>query len=132
MDDRSTPQKLIESYYYAVSNRYYVQAYSYFSSGFAPTDFDEWSKGYADTKSVEVKFGLTAPDPGAGQIYWSLPVAIAAHQVDGSTKVFTGCYKIHMTNVGMQTEPPYQPMGINSATLSESSEAFDKVKASGC
>jgi len=132
LDDRSTPEKLVESYYYAISNGYYVQAYSYFQQGSAPENFEEWTKGYADTKSVSVKFGPTEPDPGAGQIYWALPVAISAVQADGTEKVFTGCYKIHMTNMGMQTEPPYQPMGIVSASLKESKEAFSAVKPSGC
>ncbi|MET1415296.1 hypothetical protein ABVF61_23685 [Roseibium sp. HPY-6] len=132
MDDRSTPQKLIESYYYAINNRYYVQAYGYFKQGSAPQDFDEWAKGYADTKSVSVKFGSTAPDPGAGQIYWALPVVIEAVQTDGKSKVYTGCYKIHMTNLGMQTDPPYEPMGIVSASLKETSSSFDDTKAGNC
>ena len=76
MDDRSSPQKLVESYYFAINNGYYVQAYGYFRNGSAPQNFNTWVKGYADTKTVSVKFGATAPDPGAGQIYWALPVAI--------------------------------------------------------
>ncbi|TYC63640.1 hypothetical protein FMN50_02310 [Rhodobacterales bacterium] len=132
MDDRSTPQKLVESYYYAISNKFYVQAYSYFQPDQAPANFQEWVDGYADTDSVEVKFGTTNPDPGAGQIYWALPVALAATQTDGSTKVFTGCYEIHMTNLGMQTDLPYQPMGIVSAKLNETNEPFSQVKPGSC
>lgn len=132
MDDRSTPQRLVESYYYAITNRYYVQAYSYFKSGAAPEDFDKWSKGYADTKSVSVKFGSTAPDPGAGQIYWALPVVIEAIRSDGTSKVYTGCYKIHMTNLGMQTDPPYEPMGIVAASLKETSTSFSDTSPGSC
>ncbi|MES0882351.1 hypothetical protein [Roseibium sp. SCP14] len=132
MDDRSTPQKLLQSYYYAISNRLYVQAYSYFSKEFAPKDFEQWAKGYSDTKTVTVRFGPTEPNPGAGQIYWALPVAVSAEQVDGTSKVFVGCYQIHMTNIGMQTAPPYQPMGINSATLKETKEPFDKAAPGKC
>ncbi len=89
-------------------------------------------KGYADTTSVTVKFGATAPDPGAGQIYWALPVALSAMQTDGTAKVFTGCYKIHMANPGMQNDPPYQPMGIVSASLKETNEAYDKATPGSC
>ncbi|MBN9670317.1 hypothetical protein JF539_08200 [Labrenzia aggregata] len=132
MDDRSTPQKLVESYYYAISNKLYVQAYSYFQAEDAPADFDKWVKGYAGTETVQVKFGETEPDPGAGQIYWALPVALEAKQTNGSTKVFTGCYKIHMINIGMQADPPYQPMGIVSAKLAETKESFSKAQPGSC
>ena len=39
LDDRSTPQKLVESYYAAISNGSYAQAYSYFQQGSAPARF---------------------------------------------------------------------------------------------
>jgi len=132
MDDRSSPQKLVESYYFAISNGYYVQAYGYFQKSSAPQNFETWAKGYADTKTVSVKFGPTEPDPGAGQIYWALPVAIDAIQANGRSKVFTGCYKIHMINPGMQSDPPYQPMGIVSASLKETKESFKDAQPGSC
>nr|WP_319387198.1 hypothetical protein [uncultured Roseibium sp.] len=132
MDDRSSPQKLVESYYFAISNRYYAQAYGYFKPASAPGDFEEWSSGYAKTKSVTVKFGSTEPDPGAGQIYWALPVVIEAVQTDGKNLVYSGCYKIHMSNPGMQTDPPYQPMAIDSASLKETNASFKDVKPGSC
>ncbi|WP_208986060.1 hypothetical protein [Labrenzia sp. OB1] len=132
MDDRSTPEKLIESYYYAINNKFYVQAYGYFQPDTAPADFEKWTKGYDDTESVSVKFGNANADPGAGQIYWNVPVVLSAKRTKGSSKVFTGCYKIHMTNLGMQTDPPYQPMGIVSASLKETSEAYDKATPGSC
>lgn len=132
MDDRSTPQKLVESYYYAINSKFYVQAYSYFQPDDAPADFEKWVQGYAGTESVEVKFGPSVPDPGAGQIYWALPVALAAKQTDGTTKVFTGCYKIHMANLGMQVDPPYQPMGIVSANLAKTKETFADAQPGSC
>ena len=132
LDDRSTPQTLVDSYYSAISQKSYAQAYSYFAQGSAPTDFEAWVKGYANTASVKVKFGETAPDPGAGQIYWSLPVAISASLTDGSRQTFAGCYKIHLTNPGMQSDPPFQPMGIDSATLRPVKTPFDKTKPGPC
>ena len=132
MDDRSSPQKLVESYYFAISNGYYVQAYGYFQKSTAPQDFEAWAGGYADTKTVSVKFGPTEPDPGAGQIYWALPVAIEAVQASGKSKVYTGCYKIHMINPGMQSDPPYQPMGIVSAVLKETKKPYKDAQPGSC
>lgn len=132
MDDRSSPQKLVESYYFAIGNRNYTQAYGYFKPDAAPQSFEEWSSGYANTKSVSVRFGSTEPDPGAGQIFWALPVVIEAEQTDGTSLVYTGCYKIHLTNPGMQTDPPYQPMAIESASLKETKTPFEDTKPGGC
>jgi len=131
-DDRSTPEKLVESYYFAINNRLYAQAYSYFAEGSAPKDFASWAKGYAGTGTVKVKFGETAPDPGAGQIFWALPVALAAEIPDGTTHVFTGCYKIHMTSPGMQTDPPFRPMGIVSADLEKVDATFTEATPGSC
>jgi hypothetical protein len=132
LDDRSSPQKLVESYYYAINNKLYVQAFSYFSEGASPKDFDTWSKGYAETKSVSVKFGSTSPDPGAGQIYWALPVSLSAKHTDGSTKVFAGCYTVHMINPGMQSDPPYVPMGIEKSVLKAVKTPFEKTEPGPC
>ncbi|MEO1112093.1 MAG: hypothetical protein AAFY05_07155 [Pseudomonadota bacterium] len=132
MDDRSSPQKLVESYYFAIGNRNYAQAYGYFKPDTAPQNFEAWSSGYANTKSVNVRFGSTEPDPGAGQIFWALPVVIEAEQTDGTNLVYTGCYKIHLTNPGMQTDPPYQPMAIESASLKETKTPFKDAKPGNC
>lgn len=132
MDDRSTPQALIQSYYNAINQQNYVRAYGYFSQGFAPKNYESWMKGYADTKSVSVQFGPTQPDPGAGQIYWALPVAISSVSTDGKETVFAGCYEIHMTNPLMQTDPPFQPMSINSAKLHRSDKAIQDSVPKSC
>ncbi len=132
MDDRSTPEKLVQSYYNAIDQQQYARAYGYFSPGFAPKDYQSWVKGYADTKSVSVQFGGTQPDPGAGQIYWALPVALAVLMTDGSTKVYAGCYTIHLTNPQMQTDPPFQAMSINGAKLSLSDKPIAESVPKSC
>lgn len=132
MDDRSTPKALVQSYYNAINQQQYARAYGYFSEGFAPKDYDSWVKGYADTASVAVQVGATRPDPGAGQIYWALPVAISVRKTDGSHEVFAGCYTIHMTNPGMQDTPPYQPMSISGAELAKSSKPVQDAVPDSC
>lgn len=132
LDDRSTPQKLIQSYYNAINQQDYVRAYSYYESGSAPKDFGTWSKGFEHTKSVKVHLGTTYADPGAGQINWALPIAIEAVQKNGDSSVYAGCYDIHMANYGMQVEPPYQPMSIVSGSLKKSTESLHNAVPSSC
>lgn len=132
MDDRSSPQKLIESYYNAVNRKEYARAYSYYAEGQQGDDFKKYAKGYENTASVKFKLGKTHPDPGAGQIYWSLPIAIEAKDTNGKSQVFTGCYTIKMSNPAMQQEPPFRPMTIMAGTLSKSPLSLEKSVPEEC
>ena len=131
-DDRSTPQALIESYYNAINRKEYTRAYGYYSEEGREPDFKTFVKGYENTKSVKVALRKTDPDPGAGQIYWSQPLAIEAETTDGKKEVFTGCYTIHLTNPGMQEEPPFKPMQIMTGSLTKSPLELEKSVPETC
>lgn len=132
MDDRSSPEKLVQSFYNAINQKQYTRAFSYFYESFAPKDYDSWMQGYAETVSVSVQFGSTQPDPGAGQVYWALPVAISSLSSDGSTQVFAGCYTLHLTAPEMQTNPPFVPMSISGAKLSKSDKPVQDAVPTSC
>lgn len=131
-DDRSTPQALIESYYNAINRKEYARAYSYYSEEGREPDFKTFAQGYAGTKSVKVAVRKTEPDPGAGQIYWSLPIAIESESDDGTKQVFTGCYTIHLTNPSMQEEPPYKPLQIMTGSMTKSPMEIEKSVPESC
>ena len=131
-DDRSTPETLIESYYNAINRKEYARAYGYYSEEGREPDFKTFVKGYEKTKSVKVALRKTDPDPGAGQIYWSQPLAIEAETTDGKKEVFTGCYTIHLTNPGMQEEPPFKPMQIMTGSLTKSPLELEKSVPEAC
>ncbi len=66
----------------------YTRAYSYYSEEGREPDFKTFVKGYEKTKSVKVALRKTEPDPGAGQIYWSQPLAIEAEDEDGKRSFY--------------------------------------------
>ncbi|MBJ6131540.1 hypothetical protein JAU75_01670 [Ochrobactrum sp. Q0168] len=131
-DDRSSPQALIESYYNAINRKEYTRAYGYYSEEGREPDFKAFVKGYENTKSVKVALRKTEPDPGAGQIYWSQPLAIEAESNDGKKEVFGGCYTIHLTNPAMQEEPPFKPIEIMTGSLSKSELELEKSVPEAC
>ncbi|NKC02747.1 hypothetical protein [Brucella haematophila] len=131
-DDRSSPQALIESYYNAINRKEYTRAYGYYSEEGREPDFKTFVKGYENTKSVKVALRKTEPDPGAGQIYWSQPLAIEAESNDGKKEVFGGCYTIHLTNPAMQEEPPFKPIEIMTGSLSKSELELEKSVPEAC
>jgi hypothetical protein len=120
LDDRSSPEQVIRSYYNAINAKQYVRAYSYWESGADSSElppFPEFADGYADTESVALVVGQIGGDVGAGQLYYSGPVLLTATMTDGSTQRFVGCYSLHLGRPSIQAVPPYQPMAIRSASI---------------
>lgn len=132
LDNRSSPVTLIESYYNAINRKEYARAYSYYSEEGRDPHFNDYVNGYKNTKSVIIKAKETEADPGAGQIYWSIPIAIEAEGYDGTKSVFTGCYTLRMTNPAMQEKPPFKPLEIMTGSLTPSPLSLEKSVPDGC
>ena len=54
---------------------------------------------------------------GAGQISYLVPVTLQVQTVSGEQQTFVGCYMLHLGNPGIQSVPPYIPMGIRTANI---------------
>ncbi len=122
LDDRSTPEAVISSYYNAINRAEYARGYSYFGADFAP-GYDRWAAGYSDTSHVEVSFGQSAQEGAAGSIYWTLPVELDVTTMDEQHSYYAGCYTLRLAQPAIQA-PPFQPLHIVSGNL-------EKVDAQG-
>lgn len=115
VDDRSDAAALVRSLYNAVTLKDYARAWGYF--GVPPArDFASFVKGYAATEFVAVKLGPVAAEGAAGSSYYSVPVALAAHEQGDTVRYFAGCYVVRGVNGAIQ-EPPYNPLHIEQAKL---------------
>lgn len=116
VDDRSTPEAVIQSYYSAINRHEYARAYSYFGRNTAP-EYDGWESGYARTGEVGVSFGQVAQEGAAGSIYYTLPVTLDVTPSDGGPhRFFTGCYQLRLAQPTNQT-PPFEGIHIESGDL---------------
>ena len=134
LDDRSTAESVISSYYDVVNRREYTRAYSYWEPGAAETQlppFDEFVAGYADTQSVDLTVGDVGTGVGAGQIYFSVPVTMVATQSDGSLQTFVGCYTLHLGRPQIQAVPPFQPLAIQRASVQQVDNDADTATLMG-
>lgn len=120
LDDRSDAAQLVRSLYNAVNRREYARAFDYFTTPPAKS-FAAYAKGYADTVSVDVLTGQVKADGVAGSVFYSVPTAIRAKDVNGNVRVFTGCYAVRAVN-GTVQEPPSRPLQIESAKLKSAKE----------
>jgi hypothetical protein len=117
LDDRSTPESVISSYYNAINRAEYARAYSYFGMGDAPS-YDSWEFGYSDTSHVEVSFGQSAQEGAAGSMYWTLPVKLDVTATEGQHSYFAGCYTLRLAQPAIQA-PPFEPLHIIEGKLTQ-------------
>ena len=120
LDDRSTPEAVISSYYNAINRAEYARAYSYFGQADAP-NYDRWETGYSDTFQVEVSFGQSAQEGAAGSTYWTLPVRLDVTATEGQHSYFAGCYTLRLAQPTNQS-PPFQPLHIVEGKLKKADE----------
>src|SRR5262245_5708906 len=122
LDDRSTAEAVVGSFYDAVNRREYTRAFSYWEPSAAASElppFDEFAEGYADTVHVDASLGDVGSGVGAGQLYFSVPVTLVSSMADGSKQTFVGCYTLHLARPQLQAEPPFRPLAIQRATVQQ-------------
>lgn len=120
LDDRSTPTGLMNSYFNAVNRKEYLRAYSYWRNPATSVgSFDAFQQGYEKTTSVDVTLGQISGDPGAGQMYYSVPAVLKTQTSDGNPQVFAACYILHISQPTFQATPPFSPLGIEKAAAKQ-------------
>ncbi|MDO8361073.1 MAG: hypothetical protein Q7T08_13720 [Devosia sp.] len=117
VDDRSTPQAVISSFYNAVERREYARAWSYYQDGEGVAPFEKFVAGYADTMAVSIRFGRSAQEGAAGSTYYTQPVYLDVTNRDGSHAQYGGCYTLRLANPANQAEPPFRPLHIVAGKL---------------
>ncbi len=132
VDDRSSPEAVISSFYNAISRQEYARAWSYYQDGEGVPAFDDFVKGYSDTKSVSVSFGEVAGEGAAGSMYYTVPVSLDAVDTSGKHSYFAGCYTLRLANPGIQAEPPFEPMHITEGHLKKATGAGASFAPADC
>lgn len=111
LDDRSNAAAVVLSLYNAINRHEYARAWSYWGEGPDRPDYDAFRDGYQATEQVLVAVGQADAEGAAGSVYYTLPVAIEAHEAGGAVRVFAGCYLLRLGQPAIQ-EPPFRPLHI--------------------
>ncbi len=97
-DDRNNPLITLGSYYSAINARDYRRAFSFWDT--APSSFEQFARGFADTDRVRVMVDpATGVEGAAGSVYASIPTVVIATARNGSERLFAGCYVMRRSNV---------------------------------
>ena len=116
LDDRSSAEQVVRSYYDAIGRRQYLRAYGYWETSPTLPTYDTFAKGFETTTAVQVELGTVGGSPGAGQLYWSVPAVVLAMTTTG-TQAFVGCFTVHLGRPEIQTAPPFKPIAIQAGQL---------------
>ncbi len=119
IDNRGDAVAVLNSYFNAINRREYARAYGYWKSGSSVGAFANFQAGYANTDSVTLTTGAVGGSFGAGQMYYVVPVTLQALNTNSTTQTFVGCYVLHLSQPGFQAEPPFRPLGLQSAKIKE-------------
>ena len=130
LDDRSTPEAVVESLYNAIERQEYLRAWSYFRDEPGRPSFEAFAKGYEATAHARVKLGEGSSDGAAGSIYYAVPAVVEATGRDGGIQVYAGCYELRLVQPAAQATPPFQPLGIVKGVLKPASAGFDAASGS--
>lgn len=132
LDDRSTPEAVLSSFYNAINRHEYARAWSYYQDGVGVPAFDAFAAGYEDTAFVAVSFGPSAQEGAAGSTYWTVPVSLDATGTDGKHSYFAGCYTLRLSNPSIQAEPPFRPLHIVEGKLKSATGAGEGFAPADC
>jgi hypothetical protein len=119
-DNRSGPLEVLQSYINALNRKEYLRAFSYWEetdSGTEMEAFEQFERGFADTKSIELMAGEVRDYREAGNFFYSMPAVLLVRSRSGETQTYAGCYTFHLSNPATQEEPPFRPLAIRSADL---------------
>ncbi|MGH2490903.1 MAG: hypothetical protein ACRDF9_05285, partial [Candidatus Limnocylindria bacterium] len=127
LDDRSTADQLLRSYYNAVNRREFARAYSYWQDPSSLGPYERFAEGYARTESIDLAIIGSTSDVGAGQLYWTLATRLAARQSDGTTQYFAICYRLHLSRPEIQS-PPYHGIELIGAETRPAANAGEATR----
>jgi hypothetical protein len=122
-DNQTGSLNVVLSLYDAINRQDYKRAYGYWEQ--APSSYDEFAKGYANTQSAVVTTGApTDKGAAAGSVYERIPVIVTGTLKDGTVQRFSGCYTTRRSDIPKDgaTDASSNPWMIYSAKLSQASK----------
>lgn len=117
-DDATDPLRMLVSYYNAVNRADLRRAYAYLRSPSAT--FDDFAKGYADTKAVVASLApASGIDAGAGQRRMLISAVLDVQAKDGTATRFSGCYVAWRAAEGVSSNPADNHWRIEEGAVAE-------------
>ena len=131
LDDRSSPQTLIASYFNALNSHDFARAWLYWDNEIEGTNFEDFVEGYTGVEAIEFKLGHPNSEGAAGSIFTQVPYAMMTLDADGWTKTYQGCFLTRIATPNIQS-PPYLGLHFWEGYLTPVKEKFEDVSLGEC
>jgi hypothetical protein len=118
LDDRSTPELLVKSFYNAVSRFELGRAWGYLNPDSRP-DYPSFFAQYEAIASAEPVIGFLHADGRANAVFYDLPVIVKFIDRDGTPSYQTGCIGVTWPLADLQDMGPYPMPYVNLGPLLE-------------
>jgi hypothetical protein len=141
LDDRSSPEAVVQSLYNAINRSEYLRAWSYYGgNAYARDDDEEAQSDYEAMKTLyeepaffEVLTGNVTEEGAAGSTYSYVPVALKVSNEAGESYQLAGCYTVRLAQPTNQDAPPYHPMHIVGGELELADDtSLESILPSDC
>ncbi len=131
LDDRSSPQTLIASYFNALNKGDFARAWLYWDNEIEGTNLEDFVEGYTGVEKIEFKLGHPGSEGAAGSIFTQVPYAMMTLDEDGWTETYQGCFLTRIATPNIQS-PPYLGLHFWEGFLSPVEEKFEHVSPGEC
>jgi META domain-containing protein len=132
-ENLNSPVALLASFYSAVKAKEYERSYRYWET--PPGNFEDFTRGYADTTSVQlIVEPPTRVEGAAGSLYAEVPTVIVTRYRAGGQRLFAGCYVMRKSNLNPTDVPKVEVWRIYKASMSPiaTDAAIPKLLAQAC
>ena len=120
LDDRSSPQALLMSYANAVNRHEYLRAYGCWEAN-TPGRSSRPTRSSCRAMPIPLRsrsrWARSRAMRARARLYYNVPAILTAQTTGGVTQTFAGCYTLHLSQPAIQGAPPFQPLGIQKATV---------------
>lgn len=127
LDDRSTPEAVVQSYFNALRRREVSRAVSYAARSAELPDFEVFREHVETERIGALRIGEAFAEKAAGSFLWQVPVTVEIRR-GSETRVHAGCIFLAHVDPAMQDTPPYEPIGIRDVQLAPVDAGFDEVQ----
>ena len=119
LDDRSSAQAILNSYYNAINRKEYARAWTYWGENSEVEPYETFKKGFGNTKNVDLRTGETINEGAAGSTYSTVRTGLSVTNEDGTKEFFEGCYTTHLSQPVIQDTVPFKPLSIREAKMTK-------------
>ena len=131
LDDGSTPELLIRSFYNAVDRFELPRAWGYLNPDFRP-EYEDFFAEFGRVKSVELVFGFLQGYGRAGGVDYTLPVIVQLVDDKGEYSYQTGCIGVVWPFSDPWDPPPYAWPYVSYYNLDKAGGPASQVPLTNC